>query len=100
MNIAQPVGAPPGQAVGPGQVVVNVTQPVAQPVAVPIVQVAQPVAPPVAVAQPVAAPPQMMTVQATVPGGQTMSINVNGQALAVQVPLGLQVGQQFSFQLG
>jgi len=100
VNIAQPVGAPPGQAVGPGQVVVNVTQPVAQPVAVPIVQVAQPVAPPVAVAQPVAAPPQMMTVQATVPGGQTMSINVNGQALAVQVPLGLQVGQQFSFQLG
>jgi len=101
VNLAQPVAAPPGQVVGAQQVVVNVPQPVAQPIAVPIVPVAQPVAPPTAVvAQPVVVQPQMMTVQATVPGGQSMAISINGQNVAVQVPIGIQVGQQFTFQLG
>ena len=36
---------------------------------------------------------------ATVPGGQTMTINVNGQQMAVQVPMGVQPGQNFSFQV-
>ena len=40
-----------------------------------------------------------MQVAATVPGGQTMEVNVNGQQMAVQVPQGIQPGQMFTFQV-
>jgi len=42
---------------------------------------------------------QEMQVQATVPGGQQMQVNVNGQMLAVTVPPGVQPGMMFSFQV-
>ena len=41
---------------------------------------------------------QQMQVQATVPGGEMMTVNVNGQEMAVQVPAGVQPGQAFTFQ--
>ena len=41
---------------------------------------------------------QEMSVAATVPGGQQMTVNVNGQQMSVQVPMGIQPGQNFSFQ--
>ena len=42
--------------------------------------------------------PVQMAVVATVPGGQSMVVNVNGQEMAVTVPMGIQVGGQFTFQ--
>ena len=41
---------------------------------------------------------QTMTVVATVPGGQTMQLQGPAGVMSVQVPPGVQVGQQFQFQ--
>jgi hypothetical protein len=41
---------------------------------------------------------QEMSVAATVPGGNMMTVNVNGQEMGVQVPPGIQPGQNFTFK--
>ena len=54
----------------------------------------------VAMAMPLAsASQQSMSVAATVPGGQAMTISVNGQQMAVLVPMGVQQGETFTFQV-
>ena len=55
---------------------------------------------PMAQAVPMAqAAPQVMTLTATVPGGQHMQYqSPTGQMMNVQVPAGVQPGQQFQFQ--
>ena len=40
-----------------------------------------------------------MSVSATVNGGETMEVMVNGQQMAVQVPQGVKIGESFSFQV-
>ena len=40
-----------------------------------------------------------MSVQATVPGGESMTVNVSGQDMMVMVPPGIAPGQNFTFQV-
>ena len=47
-----------------------------------------------------APPPQMMTVVATVPGGHMMELQGPNGVMSVQVPQGVQPGQEFQFSLG
>ena len=42
---------------------------------------------------------QDMSVQATVPGGQQMVVNIGGQQMQVMVPMGVQPGQNFTFSV-
>ena len=88
------VSASVGQR-GPMSVVQMTPMPV---VAAPVVPVmmGQPMAMPMAPPQ---QQPQVMTAQATVPGGQSMTIMHNGQQFNIQVPPGVQPGQSFQFQI-
>ena len=54
--------------------------------------------PMMAQAMPAAPQPMMMTATATVPGGQPMQLQTPTGVITVQVPMGVQPGQQFQFQ--
>mgnify|MGYP002856620279 CR=1 FL=1 len=87
MNVNVTVQAQPSVPMGMGQPVM--AQPVMQ---------AQSLYPSPPMGQPVGGP-QVMTLTATVPGGNTMQYQgANGMTMNVQVPPGVQVGQQFQFQ--
>ena len=87
MNVNVTVQAQPSVPMGMGQPVM--AQPVMQ---------AQSLSPPPPMGQPVGGP-QVMTLTATVPGGNTMQYQgANGMTMNVDVPPGVQVGQQFQFQ--
>jgi len=74
--VAMPVGAPPPMAAGA-----------------------------VAMGTPMMTPPpaaggmQVMTLRATVPGGQTMQYQGPSGVMSVQVPMGVMAGQEFQFQV-
>ena len=100
MMPGQPMGQPMMMAAQP-----MMTMP-AQPMMMPAqpmggVVMGQPMMPAQPMAMPTAPPqqPQLMTVQATVPGGQSMAIMHNGQQFNITVPMGVQPGQSFQFQL-
>lgn len=84
----QPIMAPAQPMMAPAQPMA-----MAQPMMAPVQ--------PMAMAQPMQAMPQptVMTATASVPGGQPMQVQMaDGSLITVQVPMGVQPGQQFQFQ--
>ena len=98
----QQMFVPPQQPVQPQMVQPQMmAQPMAQPMGQPMGQpMAQPMPGQPMMAQPMPAAPQpmMMTATATVPGGQPMQLQTPTGMITVQVPMGIQPGQQFQFQ--
>jgi len=106
MSMKVTVGAPTMEGI-PGMAPTSMAQPVGPPVmgmAPP--GYGAPVGPPQHMAmppQPMGMPPagpQVMTVTATVPGGQPMQLQGPSGVMTVQVPPGIMPGQQFQFQAG